>query len=90
MTPPLRNTEFSMPKPNVDKVKDISLFTDGAANLPDGRLAMLYVVLCALENKDKLAIELLDAAGYVMYDTNGNIIYPPQPKDEPPQGNGNG
>ena len=37
------------------KVKDISLFIDNAENMPDGRLAMIYIVLKALE-KDKLAI----------------------------------
>lgn len=67
------------------KVNDISLFINSAENLPDGRLAMIYIVLKALE-KDKLAIELLDACNYVMYDVDGNIIYPPQPKKDEPNG----
>jgi hypothetical protein len=71
-------------KPTPHKVNDISLFVNGD-NLPDGRLAMIYIVLQALKH-DKLAIELLDAAGYVCYDADGNIIYPPQPKKDEPNG----
>jgi hypothetical protein len=75
--------ENSNKKP--DKVNDISLFIGDSQNLPDGKLAITYIVLKALD-KDKLAIALLDAAGYVAYDTEGNQIYPPQPKKDEQNG----
>src|SRR6266498_5805250 len=68
------------------KVKEISLFIEGAMNLPDGRLALMYVVLKAVVDKDKLAAELLEAAGYKMYDTDGNLIFPVPSKQEVPDG----
>lgn len=72
-----------MAKKQVKKqIGDISLLIGNDVNLPDGRLAAIYVVLQALKG-DKSAIELLDTVDYKMFDADGKQVYPPLPKENP-------
>jgi len=81
-------TRRNKPEKPPKRVRDVSLFRNLAINLNDGRLALLYVVLRALEQKDELAQELLDATGYIVFDTEGKQIYPPlQRADDEEHGN---
>lgn len=44
-------------------------------DIPLSRLSEIYLVLSAIEG-DKLAQDILDAAGMIIYDLDGNQIYP--------------
>ena len=44
-------------------------------DIPLARLSEIYFVLRALEG-DKLAQDILDAAGTILHDVDGNQIYP--------------
>jgi len=48
-------------------------------DVPLSRLSEIYFVLRAIEG-DKLAQDILDAAGSIIYDVDGNQIWPPLPK----------
>jgi hypothetical protein len=50
-------------------------------DVPLSRLSEIYFVLRAIEG-DKLAQDILDAAGSIICDVDGNQIYPPVPKDK--------
>lgn len=50
-------------------------FASTAGYVPLGELTKLYLVFRALDG-DKLAIEILEAAGTIVTDNNGNQIWP--------------
>ena len=73
------------PKPEQRKpvgVRGLKLASSRVSgDIPLMELCKMYLVLSALDG-DRLAQELLDAAGAIVHDLDGNQIYPPMEERE--------
>jgi len=62
-------------------IRSISLFQSRVeGDIPLSRLSEIYLVLRAIEG-DKLAQDILNAAGTIIHDIDENQIWPPLPRD---------